>query len=46
MAGVKGSFDMLGKLSGSLLTACAWKEIDLMKTICAFSGWKQISRYD
>lgn len=33
MAGVKGSFDILGKLSGSLLVSCAWKDIDLMKTM-------------
>jgi len=33
MAGVNGSFDILGKLSGSLLVSCAWKDIDLMKTM-------------
>jgi len=32
MAGVKGSFDMSGKLSGSLLASVVWNDIDLMNT--------------
>jgi len=32
MAGVNGSFDMSGKLSGSLLGSVVWNEIDLMNT--------------
>jgi len=32
MAGVKGSFDISGKLSGSLLASVVWNDIDLMNT--------------
>jgi len=32
MAGVKGSLDMSGKLSGSLFASVVWNEIDLMNT--------------
>jgi hypothetical protein len=32
MAGVKGSFDMSGKLSGSLFASVVWNDMDLMNT--------------